>query len=211
MAERASGSGESARDQTKEVARIAAFSDGVYAIAITLLTLQLEVPTSGDLAQGLAELAPFFLSFVVSFLVIGTYWMAHHRLFAVVERYDGRFIWLNMLVLFFIVLQPFTTSLVGERGDHGIAVAAYALSLAAVGFAHTGLAAYALRGHRLCSARVSDREISFSLWRGLSVSLVFAFSVILLPLGADAVKYAWLVLPLVQYLVRRRYARPGEA
>ena len=210
MAERASGSGESARDQTKEVARIASFSDGVYAIAITLLTLQLDVPTSGDLAQGLAALAPFFLSFVLSFLVIGMYWMAHHRLFAVVERYDARFIWLNMLVLFFIVLQPFTTSLVAERGDHSIAVAAYALSLAAVGFAHTGLTAYALRGHRLCSPLVPDREISFSLWRGLSVSLVFASSVLLLPLGADVVKYAWLVLPLVQHLVRRRYARPGE-
>lgn len=211
MSESTSGSGESARDQSKEVARIAAFSDGVYAIAITLLSLQLEVPTSGDLAQGLAALAPFFLSFVISFLVIGTYWMAHHRLFAVVERYDRRFIWLNMLVLFFIVLQPFTTSLVGERGEHTIAVAVYALSVAAVGFAHTGLAAYALRGHRLCSPRVTDSEISYSLWRGLVVSLVFALSVLLLPFGPDAPKYVWFVLPLAQYLVRRRYARPGEA
>ena len=206
-----SDTGESARDQSKEVARIAAFSDGVFAIAITLLALQLEVPVSGDLATELAGLLPFFVSFAISFLVIGTYWVVHHRLFSVIERYDARLIWLNMLVLFFIVVQPFTSSLVGERGDQPVAVAVYAISLALVGFATSGLAAYALLGHRLCSAHVTERRAMFSIWRSLVVALVFLASLLLLPLGTEAVQYAWLLIPLAQYLVRRRYATRGEA
>jgi len=67
---------ESLADQSKEVARIAAFSDGVFAIAITLLTLQLEIPKGGDLAQELMDLQPDLLAFVISFLVVGTYFVA---------------------------------------------------------------------------------------------------------------------------------------
>ncbi len=210
MAERASVTGESARDQSREVARIAAFSDGVFAIAITLLALQLEVPASGDLAAELAGLLPSFLSFAISFLVIGTYWVVHHRLFSVIERYDARLIWLNMLVLLFIVVQPFTSSLVGERGDQPLAVAVYAVTLALVGLATSGLAAYALLGHRLCSPHVSERSTRFSIWRGLVVALIFLGSLVLLPLGTEAVQYAWLSIPLAQYLIRRRYVTRGE-
>ena len=114
-----------ARDQTKEVARIAAFSDGVYAIAITLLALQLEIPFGDDVDvwRELGRLWPEFLSLAISFAVIGVYWVAHHRLFSYIERYDGRLIWLNLLTLFFIVIMPFTTSLVGEHGDAPVSVA----------------------------------------------------------------------------------------
>ncbi len=112
---------ETRANQSKEVARIAAFSDGVFAFAVTLLVLQLEVPKSGDLAHELTALWPFFISFVISFFVIASYWVSHHRLFALIERYDGRLIWLNFLELFFIVLLPFTASLVGEHGDQPIA------------------------------------------------------------------------------------------
>ena len=201
-----------ARDQSKEVARIAAFSDGVYAIAITLLALQLEIPTGDDVDvwAEVSGLAPSLLAFAISFAVIGAYWVAHHRLYAVIERYDRRLIWLNLLSLFFIVLQPFTTSLVGEHGDSSAAVAIYALSIALAGFAMTGMAVYALVGRRLCSPYVSEETIKFHIWRGLVIALVFLVSLVLLPLGTTVVTLSWLALIPAQRIVGHRFGTHGE-
>jgi uncharacterized membrane protein len=206
---------ESGVDQSREVARIAAFSDGVFAIAITLLALQIQVPAGSagtvHVAHELADLWPNFLSFLISFFVIGSYWVAHHRLFAVIERYDRRLIWLNLLTLLFIVLMPFATSLVGEHGDQPAAVIAYALTVAACGLASTATAAYALLGHRLCSEKVTRRVALYYIWRGLAVALVFLGSLALLPLGTGATTIAWLAIPAAQSLVRWRFAIKGEA
>ncbi|HQF53076.1 MAG TPA: TMEM175 family protein, partial [Thermoleophilia bacterium] len=109
----ARGRGEPRRDQSREVARITAFSDGVFAIAITLLALPLALPR-GDGVEVWAELqrlGPSFRSFCISFVVIGAYWIGHRGIFLLVERSDRRLLWLNLLLLFFIVLLPFTTSL----------------------------------------------------------------------------------------------------
>jgi uncharacterized membrane protein len=201
-----------ARDQRREVARIAAFSDGVYAIAITILALQLEIPTGEDVDvwAEVSGLAPSLLAFAISFAVIGAYWVAHHRLYAVIDRYDGRLIWLNLLSLFFIVLQPFTTSLVGEHGDSRAAVAIYAVSVALAGFVMTGMAAYALVGRRLCDPHVSERRVKFQIWRGLAIALVFLCSLVLLPLGTSVVTLSWLVLIPVQRIVGHRFGPRGE-
>jgi uncharacterized membrane protein len=202
---------ESARDQSREVARIAAFSDGVFAIAITLLALQLEVPTGDvDVWAELGRLRPNLLSFAISFAVIGAYWVGHHRLFALVDRYDRSLIWLNLLTLFFIVIMPFTTSLVGEHGDAPIAVVVYALSVALAGFAGSGVAAYALLGHRLCADDVADDRIKYYIWRGLVIGLVFLVSLVLLPLGTAVVSLSWLSLIVVQRIVQHRFARSGD-
>ena len=205
-----SGSQEARRDQSKEVARIAAFSDGVFAIAITLLALQLTVPITGDLGRHLRELWPSVLSFIISFLVIGSYWVGHHALFAVIERYDRRLIWLNLLVLFFIVSLPFTTSLIGEHGGDPLAVVVYALSIAAAGLSTAGLVAYALAGHRLSSVTVPAAVIRFSIVRSLVTPCVFLASLLLLPLGNEVTTYSWLAIPVIMRVVRWRLASPGE-
>jgi uncharacterized membrane protein len=204
---------ESARDQSKEVARIAAFSDGVFAIAITLLALQLEIPDGRgvDVWHEVVGLRWSFLAFAISFAVIGAYWIAHHRLYAVIDRYDRRLIWLNLLSLFFIVLQPFTTSLVGEHGDSRAAVAIYALSVGFAGLAMTGMAIYALKGRRLCAPDVSERIIKFHIWRGLVIALVFLISLVLLPLGTSVVTLSWLVLIPLQRIVGHRLGTRGVA
>ncbi len=201
---------EEARDQSKEVARIAAFSDGVFAIAITLLALQLEIPAIGDVDvwAEVYDLRFNFLAFAISFVVIGAYWIAHHRMFSEIERHDGTLLWLNLLSLFFIVLIPFTTSLVGEHGDQPISVAIYALSISGAGFANTGITLYALRGHRLCTPVLSDRTIKYHVWRGLTIALVFLFSLALLPLGPSVVEFSWLSLIVFQRLVAKRFLTP---
>jgi uncharacterized membrane protein len=203
---------ESARSQEREVARIAAFSDGVFAIAITLLALQLDIPSgsSVDVWTALGDLGSGFLSFAISFVVIGAYWVAHHRLFSLIERYDRRLLWLNLLSLFFIVLMPFTTSLVGEHGDQNASVIVYALSVAGAGFANAGMAIYALGGHRLCADDVDDDRIKYYIWRALVIALVFVVSLVLLPLGPSVVELSWLSLAVLQQIVRHRFARGGE-
>jgi uncharacterized membrane protein len=92
-----------------------------------------------------------FLAFAVGFAVIGACWVAHNRLFSHIERFDVRLIWFNLLAPSFVVIMPFTTSLVGEHGDAQISVVIYALPVALAGFAPTGMAACALLGHRLCA------------------------------------------------------------
>ena len=201
---------ETLADQSKEVARIAAFSDGVFAIAITLLTLQIAIPKDGDLSQELIGVLPNLSAFVISFLVIGMYWVAHHRLFAIVERYDHRLLWLNLLTLFFIVLLPFTTMVVAEYGDHPLAVIVYASSLAGAGFANTALAAYVLVGRRLCSASTSWAVARYNLWRGATVAIYFSASLLLLllPFGTSIVMYSWFGIPVAEHLVRRHFREP---
>jgi uncharacterized membrane protein len=204
---------ESVRSQEKEVARIAAFSDGVFAIAITLLALQLDIPSGEnvDVWAALHSLWPSFLSFGISFAVIGAYWIAHHRLFSLIDRYDRKLLWLNLLSLFFIVLMPFTTSLIGEHGGSSdVAVVVYAVSVAAAGFANTVMAVYALVGHRLCSDAVDEKLIKFHIWRGLAIALTFTVSLALLPLGPSIVELSWLSLAVTQRVVGHRFGRPGQ-
>ena len=198
---------ESRADQSREVARIAAFSDGVFAIAITLLTLQLEIPKGGNLGQELMDLQRNFVAFVISFLVVGVYWVAHHRLFALVARYDMRLIWLNLLMLFFIVLQPFTTSVIAEHGDQPLAVIVYASTLAAAGFANAALAAYALVGRRLCDVSTSSAVVGYNVWRGAVIATYFMASllILLLPSGTTLVTYSWLGIPVVAGQLRRHF------
>jgi uncharacterized membrane protein len=212
MAATAQDRGESMRSQEKEVARIAAFSDGVFAIAITLLALQLEIPSSDsvDVWAAIQDLWPNFLSFAISFAVIGAYWVAHHRLYSVINRYDARLLWLNLLSLFFIVIMPFTTALVGEHGDQDASVIVYALTVALAGFANTGMALYALGGRRLCASGADENLIKLHIWRGLVIALVFSCSLVLLPLGPTVVSLSWLSLIVCQRVVHHRFARPDQ-
>lgn len=101
--------------------RIALFSDAIFAIAITLLIIEIKVPelhtatiTDHDLANELAHLIPKFVGFLVSFLVIGLYWLAHHRMFRFVVRSSQKLLWNNLLFMLPIVMMPFSTSFFSE-------------------------------------------------------------------------------------------------
>lgn len=121
--------------------RLEAFSDGVIAIAITLLTLDLKVPdpaTTESLGHALAEQWPSYAAYVVSFLTIGIIWINHHAMVRRLREVDHTFLAINLVLLLTIGVLPFTTSLVaaylGEGGEH-VAAAVYAASLLAMAFA----------------------------------------------------------------------------
>ena len=115
--------------------RLEAFSDGVIAIIITIMVLELKVPHGAELSD-LRPLAPVFLAYVLSFLYLGIYWNNHHHLLHAAQKVTGRVLWANLLLLFCLSLFPFATHWAGETGFSAVPVAAYGgvLLLAALSY-----------------------------------------------------------------------------
>ena len=137
----------------------------MIAIAITLLAIEIRLPhLEGDIAhelpQALLALWPRYLSFFISFLVIGSYWWAHHRTFRLIWRFDDRLIWLNILFLLCIASMPFASGVIGEYGDQPAGVILYAGLMIATVLTQTFLWRHASRGHRLLPPRRDTEDDS---------------------------------------------------
>lgn len=115
--------------------RLEAFSDGVLAIIITIMVLELKVPHGADLGA-LGPLLPVFLSYVLSFIFIGIYWSNHHHLFHAVRHVDGRILWANLHLLFWLSLIPFVTGWMGENHFAAWPVALYGTVLLSAAIAY---------------------------------------------------------------------------
>jgi uncharacterized membrane protein len=186
--------------------RIVFFSDAVIAIAITLLALEIRLPevhSGEEIPAALLSLWPRYLGFVVSFLVVGSYWFAHHRVFRAVRRYDDALIWLNILFLLCIAFVPFASAVLGEHGDERSAVLFYALVMMTTGLVQTLLWVYASRGHRLIDPNFSRRAIRFGTVRALTPPAVFVLSLPLMLVHAYAAIAAWALIYPTQAAIRR--------
>jgi TMEM175 potassium channel family protein len=126
--------------------RLEAFSDGVVAIIITIMVLELKVPHGEDLAA-LRPLAPVFLAYVLSFLYVGIYWNNHHHLLHAVRHVDGRILWTNLHLLFWLSLFPFANHWVGETRFAAWPLVAYGFVLLMAGFAYSFLVRALVRRH----------------------------------------------------------------
>jgi uncharacterized membrane protein len=126
------------RRGSDEFGRVLAFSDGIFAIAMTLLVIAITVPKIADadsvkdLADALGDQPEAYISFFISFAVIGRYWIAHHQFFALLARMDVRLVWVNLLYLGFVAFLPFPTDLLGTYFDNPLSVGIYAISVAVV-------------------------------------------------------------------------------
>jgi len=161
----------SPRFERDETVRVEAFSDGVFAIAITLLVLGIDVPRAHVLAPGAKEhlgltllnLWPHYLSFVTSFVTILSMWVNHHRIFSFIQRTDHLFLYWNGLLLLFITFIPFPTALLAEYLLHPetmIAGAVFTGTYVAIAFAFIGLWNHAAKNDRLLAENVDPREIA---------------------------------------------------
>src|SRR3989441_10400856 len=151
--------------EEKETARMEAFSDGVFAFAIPLLALTLRDPaTSGvSLSQGLIDEWPSFFAFVTSFITVLIMWMNHHNMFNYIRRIDRRLMLLNGVLLLFVVLTVFTTSLVAahiQLGDAGDAATVYAGTFFVLAVVWNGLWWYCTSGRRLLGRTVTDQQVN---------------------------------------------------
>ena len=146
--------------------RLEAFSDGVIAIIITIMVLELRAPAQANWAA-LLPLWPVFLSYVLSFVFLGIYWNNHHHLLQAIKRVDGRVLWANMHLLFWLSLIPFVTGWMGENRFAAQPVALYGivLLLSAVAYFILTKALLALHGHDsvLATALGGDSKGKISL------------------------------------------------
>ncbi len=144
--------------------RLEAFSDGVFAIAATLLVLDLRVPSADpDLTGTLLRLWPAYAAYLVSFLTIGIIWVNHHTLLEHCRRVDRRFLYLNLLLLIAVGIVPFPTALVGQYilSEHGAAAAlvVYGLGALLIAIAFSGVFFYATYDGRLVGDKAAARRI----------------------------------------------------
>jgi uncharacterized membrane protein len=157
--------------------RIEAFSDGVIAIIITIMVLEIKVPEGEDWTA-LSPLIPVFLAYVLSFLNVGTYWNNHHHMFQAVKQVNGNVLWANLHLLFWLSLMPFATGYMSENHFAPVPVAVYSFDLFMCAVAYTILVIQLIGHHGrdsdFAKAIGSDRKgkISLVLYL-LSIPLAF--------------------------------------
>lgn len=170
-----------------QIERLILFSDAVFAIAITLLVIEIKIPelnpqevSERSLLHKLGDLIPKFIGFLVSFLIIGQYWVVHHRMFSFVVNYTDRLIWLNILFLFAIALMPFSTGFYSEfvRYKMITPIIFYSSNIALLGIANFLMWQYLNRSKHLTENLAPALARYFSL-RALTVPLIFlVFSIV---------------------------------
>ena len=160
-------------------ARLEAFSDGVIAIIITIMVLELKVPHGATLAD-LIPLLPVFLSYFLSFTYIAIYWNNHHHLFQVVKHVNGPTLWANIHLLFWLSLVPFVTTWSGENHFAPTPVAAYGFILFMAGLSYFILTHVLLKSHgqesEIAKALGKDFKGKISVWLyAVSIPIAFKF------------------------------------
>ena len=177
-------------------ARLEAFSDGVIAILITIMVLELHVPHDASW-QALAPILPVFLTYVLSFVLIGIYWNNHHHMLHASERINGKVLWANLHLLFWLSLVPFVTGWMGQNHFAPIPCAAYGIVMlcAAIAYYILAHALVAVQGpdSRLARALGDDSKgkISVALWAiGIALAFVSATASVAVYVGVALI---WLV------------------
>jgi uncharacterized membrane protein len=162
--------------------RLEAFSDGVIAVIITIMVLELKVPHGASLSE-LSELGPVFLSYVLSFVNVGIYWVNHHHLLHTVKKVSGGILWANLHLLFWLALVPFTTGWMGENHFATWPVALYGINLLLCAVAYTILT-FAIIG-----AHGKDSDIANAIGSDTKGKISVGAYVVSIPL---AFYYPWL-------------------
>lgn len=180
--------------------RLEAFSDGVIAIIITIMVLELKVP-HGDRVEDLLKLWPVLLSYVLSFVNVGLYWNNHHHMLHAVTRVNGSILWANLHLLFWLSLMPFTTGWMGENHFSALPVAVYSFDLLMCAISYTLLQRAIIKLHgrdsTLAIAIGTDRKGKRSL-----VAYVIAIPMALL--GHSWLAGALLVVVALQWFIPDR-------
>jgi len=155
--------------------RLEAFSDGVIAVIITIMVLEMKVPHGTDL-EALVPLLPIFLSYVLSFVYVGIYWNNHHHMLHAVQHVDGTVLWANMHLLFWLSLVPFVTGWVNENHFAPVPVALYGAVLLMAGVAYYILERVLIARHGRDSSLARAMGVDY---KGLLSVVIYAIAVVL--------------------------------
>ena len=179
--------------------RLEAFSDGVIAIIITIMVLEMKIPHGNDVSS-LKPLIPIFISYVLSFTYIGIYWNNHHHLMQAVEKVNGPILWANMHLLFWLSLTPFVTGWMGENHTAGLPIALYGIVLLFSGLAYYILAQMLIKHHG------KDSALASALGKDFKGKL----SLVIYVLGIFLVNYSTWVSLALYFLVAIMWLIPDK-
>ena len=192
-----------ALERRHDPARVVALSDGVFAIIITLLVLDVHVPelsAGQSLPAALAEVWPSFTAFAISFIVAGMYWVGHRDVFALIRRTDRGLVWLNLLYLLPACLLPFASALLGRYDREPVAVRVYGLVLVAVACMRLAMWLYATSHPHLLWRRPGPRVRRIGALIAALPGIVY-LAALLLAASAPAVSMAiYGIMPLLYFL-----------
>jgi len=209
MTEEASGRGRAFPRETLEFERVAFFSDAIFAIAMTLLVVDLHVPTiinetsSRDLWEALGDMQYEILMFFISFAVLGAFWLHHHRQFGRFRAVDRQASTVNLVYLALIAFLPFPSAVLSRYGDNSVAVSGYACWIAAISIVSALLTEIATR-HGLFTRAPTPEAVR---WQRILPLLPAAFFLATVPIAIvspSAALYSWILLYPVSALVQRR-------
>lgn len=185
--------------------RFEAFSDGVFAIAVTLLVLEIKAPdlsqaTSSEAITKLLQVFPHILSYITSFIVIGVLWINHHALFHLLKRVDRTALAINLLLLMCVAFIPYPTALIGEFGSSLPVVVFYGLSLALTGFVYNVLWFYVVHRYITSEDLIQKRAIRKATIWSLSypISYLIAAGLAFISINLSIVLYV--LIPLFYLL-----------
>jgi uncharacterized membrane protein len=195
-----------------DLGRITAFTDGVMAVAITLLVLNLDVPkvNPDELGSVLVDLLPSIFAYLLSFALVGRFWIVHHALFQTLRGFDRALMSMNLFFLATIAIVPFATDLYDRYTDAALAVAVFGFVMSLAALAHWGMTAYTLhRGfvhehHR----RVTE---PFGSPVALGFTLIFLLSVPIAFVSVLAAQALWVLTIVLRYPVRRLSGRASSS
>jgi uncharacterized membrane protein len=187
--------------------RLVFFSDAVFAIAITLLALEIRLPgneifTDAQLLSQLVGIWHKYLAYVISFLVIGTFWMAHHRKYAFIKRCDNRLMFINLVMLMVIAFIPFPTSILSLTPGR-TATIFYALTMLFAGLLLAAVWGYASWKNRLIAPGMDAKRRRFQFFGPLAISAIFLISIGVAFFQADVAKFFWLLILPVGFIANK--------
>lgn len=183
-------------------ARVEALTDGIFAVAMTLLVLDIKVPMvpAPQLVHELLGLWPRVLSYTISFVMLGVYWVGHHTQFHMIWHTDRTLLWINIFFMMTICFVPFSTALLSTYPGQQIAVSVYGTNLVVIGLILQAHWSYATRGHRLIDRAVEARTIRLASRRILIGPVVFGAAIAVSFASCTAALVIFALAPLI-YLV----------
>jgi uncharacterized membrane protein len=186
------------RDEAEvEFSRIVAFSDGVFAIAITLLVLALQIPDNvDDIGQTLRDQGDDLLAYAISFAVIGKFWISHHRFYGVLARFDNTLMGLNLFYLAWIALVPFSSELLGNYSDAADSAIVYATNMAGASLTFTVQVIYASR-RGLMRSDAPEEQRRLAGPTTFLIGAIFLLSIPLALVDTTAAQLVWIAVMFV--------------
>ena len=189
--------------------RIEALTDGVFAVAMTLLVLDIKVPelqqplATAELPLKLLSLWPKFLSYTISFVILGVYWVGHHVQLSFIRRADRPLLWINILFLLWVALVPFSTALLSEYATTRIAIAIYGANLIAIGLTLALHWWYATTENRHVDPDIDRGLVRGAMYRTLMGPLVYVIAIGLSFFRAEVSLALYALVPMLYILPGR--------